>query len=127
MVRYIEQVRCSWGYHWGLFREIWDMFTLRGWQWLVVGLLVVLCMLPTVVGIITYPLMSYYTTTPVPPFDPSLSQDIITDYYWVVREKPPFLLVLNHSWVASSGYKSLVNVLCLVSAGLLLVAYLRGK
>ena len=103
------------------------MFTLRGWQLLIVGLLFVLCVVPFVLEVMTPIKTIYYVNTPIPPpFDPTLSQDIITDYYWIIGQDPPYLWALNYFWVTSSGVKLLSAILTIVSAGLLLVADLRG-
>jgi len=123
-MRYIEQLKYSWSYNWGIFREIWDMFTLRNGQWLIVGLLVVLCVLPNIIYLVS-PTVHYFVATPEPPFDPTLSQDIITDYYFKVRSAPSIPAVINYHWVKGSGFKALSDTLCIASAGLLLVAYLR--
>ena len=125
-MRYAEQLKYSWNYSWGIFREIWDIFTLKNYHLLIIGLMVVLCVLPTIVCIIT-PTVHYYVTTPEPPFDPTLSQDIITDYYFIIKEKPSVAVVVCWHWIGGRGHEPLTDVLCLVATGLLVVAYLRQR
>ena len=125
-MRYTEQLKYSWNYNWGISREIWDVFTLKNYHWLITGLLVVLCVLPTIVCLIN-PTLHYYVTTPEPPFDPTLSQDIITDYYFIIKEKPSVAVVVCWHLIAGRGHGPLTNVLCLVALGLLIVAYLRKR
>jgi len=134
-VRYTEQLRFSWNYHWGIFREIWDMFTLRNYHWLVVGLLVVLCVVPVAVVIceprymvdnrVIGSVVEYYIRTPRPPFDPTLSQDIISPYFFIVKTPPSILAVVIHCWVMGDNFKPMARVLSLASVGLLLIAWLR--
>jgi len=128
MKRYAEQINYSWCYNWGIFREIWDMFTMRHWHWLVVGLLAVLCMLPSIVMMATPHSVAYYVTHSIPAFAPSLSQELaITEYLWHVPEKPSLLLVFNYFWISNGEFNYLANVLCVISGGLLLVAHFREK
>jgi len=125
-MRYARQLKYSLSYNWGIFREIWDMFTLRNYHWLVVGLLVVICILPSIFCMFSSN-VHYYVTTPPPPFDPTLPQDIISPYFFIVREPPLLPLVINYHWVASDSFGILAGVLCVVSGSLLLVAYLREE
>lgn len=126
IMRYTEQLKYSRSYNWGIFREIWDIFTLHNCHWLVVGLLVVLCIAPSVGNGIN-PIASYYLNNALPPFNPAPLQDIVPDYYWIARGPPPILLLFNYFWVMSSGFTPLTNTLCLMSVGLLLVAYVRQE
>lgn len=128
-MRYAEQLKYSLGYNWGIFREIWDMFTLHKWHWLIVGLLALLCVIPLIVTGLS-PVVGYFINTPVPLFDPSVAQDIgyeraLSVYYSIVPEPPLLPLVINYHWGMSSAFKPLGNVLCVASMGLLLVAWLR--
>ncbi len=124
-MKYIEQLRYSWSYHWGVFREIWDMFTHHNWHWLVVGLLIVFCVVPSIAGSLPSSI-PYYVSNPVPSFAPSLSQELaITDYLSKARPIPSIPAVVSYYWVRGSGFNSLASVLSIASAGLLLTAYLR--
>jgi len=125
-MRYADQLKSSWSYNWGIFREIWDIFTLHNWYWLVVGFFILLCVLPGMAMMVDST-TGYYLTHPEPPFDPSLSQDIITDYYFIIRQPPHPLALWNYYWVSGSGYKTLTFVMCVISVGLLLTTYLRGR
>lgn len=124
-MKYAEQIKYSWSYHWGIFREIWDRLT-GELHWWIVGLLVILCVLPTVFVIFTPATVIYYATTPAPAFSPSFSQELaITEYCQKVGREPLFFWALNYFWTRGSGFDLLANTLCLMSMGLLLGAYLR--
>lgn len=124
-MRYTEQIKYSWGYHWGIFRELWDMFTLRNWHWFIGGLLVVLCIVPQIMGLL-FSTTEYYVTTPIPSFTPSLTQELaITVYCSKAMPAPSILAVVSYYWVKGSGFKFMTNVLCIVTSGLLIIAYLR--
>lgn len=118
-MRYIEQLRYSWSYHRGVFCDCLEMLTGK-FRWWMLGLFFVLVAIPSVAAFFIPHAVRYYATTPVPQFDPSLSQDIITDYYWIVREKPPFLLVLNYFWVRGDNFRPLALVLGVATVGVLL-------
>lgn len=45
-MRYLEQLKYSTVYHWWLLCEIWDLFTLSRWHWLILGLFIIACVLP---------------------------------------------------------------------------------
>lgn len=124
IMRYTEQLKSSWNYNWRLFREIWDAFTLHNYHWLVVGLLVVLCVIPSILAFLPSAI-SYYISTPVPPFDSTVPQDIISPYFFIVREPPQLWSVISYHWVMNSGFMPLTKVLSVASIGLLIVAYLR--
>ena len=126
-MRYTEQIKYSWGYHWGICCEVWDIFTLQNWRWFIVGLWVVLCALPVISSLLT-PVIGYYVSTPVPMFFPSLSQELaITDYLSKARPIPSILAVVSYYWFRGSGFNLLVSVLCIATVGFSLVAYLRKE
>ena len=120
-MRYIEQLKYSRSYHWGLFCEVWDLFTLYNWRWFIVGLLVVFSLMPIIVMRIMPPSIYAGLVGQIPRFV------FDTDYYWFIKERPFSLWVFNYIWVTSSGFKPLQGVLCSISMGLLLGAYLREK
>lgn len=71
---------------------------------------------------------SYYISTPIPNSALNLSQELaITEYYHIVGRNPPYLWAFNYYWAKGGGFKPLSNVLCLMSMGLLLVAWLREE
>lgn len=123
-MRYAGQIKYSWGYNWGIFREIWDMFTLHNYRWLIVGLLVVLCILPGIVAPLN-PTPLCYLNNSLPPLAPAPLQDIIPAYYWEAHGSPPFLQMFVYFITRGSLITPFTNVLCIISGVLLLGAYLR--
>lgn len=129
-MRYTEQLKSSWGYHWDLFREIWDMFTLHGWRWVIAWLFFLLCVLPFSVATITSNRVGYFVNNLVPVFDSRLPEDInfqlaIKYYRQWATPTPNIPLVINYHYVNSSNFGPMSNVLCVVSVSLLLVADCR--
>lgn len=127
-MRYTEQLKSSLGYHWSIFREIWDMFTLRNWHWLVVGLWIGLGVLPLAVTI-SSSTIGCYIETPVPVFDPSIPQDIAyelaaTVYCSKAIPVPSTLAVVSYHWVKGSGFRY-TGVLWAVSVALILANIFR--
>lgn len=127
-MRYIEQMKTSLNYHRGVFCEVWDMFTLRGWHWLILGLWAVFCVLPFMIAQITQPDAASYKTLSEPTFAPSLSQELaVTDYCWAVSKKPSSFLMLNYYWVKGGGFQPLSDVLWVASTGLLVATQFRVR
>jgi len=128
-MRYTEQLKYSWNYNCGIFREIWDALTLRKKHWWVVLALVVLCVVPEMILVATAvdSDVAYFATNRVPAPNMRLPQDIVPRYYWEARGNPPLLLLFDYYWVKSEGFNPLTTGLCLVSAGLLLCAWLREE
>ena len=123
---YTEKLKYSVGYNWGISREIWDIFTLRNWHWLIIGLLVVFSAVPMVLTLFTPPQIGSYPANPLPTFAPSLSQELaITKYCFIERGKPPFLLKFNYYLIRSSGFKTSSGVLSSITVVLVMAAYLR--
>lgn len=129
MRRYKEQLGSSFGYHWRVFGECLKM--LMGLRFWVAGLLVVLCIFPFMVFLSpleTNEYLDWYTRTPVPAFEFSLSMELETTYYYgKLKDDIPLLLAFNYYWTTSKGFEQLSTVLVIGSLGLLTVAYLREE
>lgn len=131
---YIEQLKSSCGYHWRISCECWNILVGQ-LHWWIVWLFVFLCIIPILTNVLAVETSSYlkwYMSTPLPPFDPNLPQDIayelaVTDYLFRWRGAPPFPLAFSYFWVNGRGFKFLSNALCLVAIGVLGIAYMREK
>lgn len=128
VMRYIEQIKYSLNYHWGILCEIWDGFTLHNWHWYIVGAFFVIGIVPIAIDSVAPALARYYfgASMSTPPI-PATNWGRQMKYLRIMQAKPSFFWLFAHYWVKNDVLYPVYGVLGWVSAVLLVVVWFRQE